>query len=219
MNHISPAWLEWWNSSDWIIQGVFVSLIFASFLSWTVMLYKWWQISHIHRQEESVKRGLAVSQLSLQELDKIVGLQLPSKFSISVALSSNIKQINDRVIVQANLTQVIYEQRLRLENGLTILASIGSSAPFIGLFGTVWGIMHALQGLGSRGALTMDLVAGPVAEALVATAVGLFAAIPAVMGYNMLVRRLRRLMVTFEGNNLQILNRLLASEVSKKGGL
>ena len=75
-----------------------------------------------------------------------------------------------------------------MESGLTILASIGSTAPFVGLLGTVWGIFHALQAIGISGAGTLDKVAGPVGEALIMTAIGLAVAIPAVLGYNFIVR-------------------------------
>ena len=100
---------------------------------------------------------------------------------------------------------LLRESRLDLESGLTPLATIGNTAPFIGLFGTVWGIMHALQALGGAEAPSMDLVAGPVAEALVATAAGLFAAIPAVVGYNLLLRQLRRVFGAAETNALRII--------------
>ena len=75
-----------------------------------------------------------------------------------------------------------------LQNGLAILASVGSTAPFVGLFGTVWGIYHALMGIGAAGQATIDKVAGPIGEALIMTALGLAVAIPAVLGYNALVR-------------------------------
>jgi biopolymer transport protein ExbB len=75
-----------------------------------------------------------------------------------------------------------------LQAGLTILASIGSTAPFVGLFGTVWGIYHALIGIGHTGQVSIDHVAGPVGESLIMTAFGLFVAIPAVLGYNALTR-------------------------------
>lgn len=86
------------------------------------------------------------------------------------------------------LRRTIDEETSRLESGLTVLASVGSTAPFIGLFGTVWGIYHALIGIGMSGAGTLDKVAGPVGEALIMTALGLAVAIPAVLGYNYLVR-------------------------------
>ncbi|MBN9421246.1 MAG: biopolymer transporter ExbB [Candidatus Accumulibacter sp. 66-26] len=89
------------------------------------------------------------------------------------------------------LRQGIEEESERLERGLTLLASVGSTAPFVGLFGTVWGIYHALLAIGLSGQGTLDKVAGPVGEALIMTAIGLAVAIPAVLGYNALTRRNR----------------------------
>jgi biopolymer transport protein ExbB len=91
-------------------------------------------------------------------------------------------------LVTRTLRKTIDEETSRMESGLTILASIGSTAPFVGLLGTVWGIFHALQAIGISGAGTLDKVAGPVGEALIMTAIGLAVAIPAVLGYNFIVR-------------------------------
>jgi len=77
----------------------------------------------------------------------------------------------------------------RLQDGLAFLATVGSTAPFVGLFGTVWGIYHALTAIGLSGQASIDKVAGPVGEALIMTAIGLAVAVPAVLGYNLLVRR------------------------------
>ena len=77
----------------------------------------------------------------------------------------------------------------RLQDGLAFLATVGSTAPFVGLFGTVWGIYHALTAIGIAGQASIDKVAGPVGEALIMTAIGLAVAVPAVLGYNWLVRR------------------------------
>jgi biopolymer transport protein ExbB len=85
----------------------------------------------------------------------------------------------------------------RLETGLTFLASVGSTAPFIGLFGTVWGIFHALVRIGATGETSLDQVAGPVGEALIMTALGLAVAVPAVLGYNLLVRNNRVIIASF----------------------
>ena len=90
-----------------------------------------------------------------------------------------------------SMRRVIDEETARLEAGLTILASIGSTSPFLGLFGTVWGVYHALVAIGMSGQGTLDKVAGPVGEALIMTALGLAVAIPAVLAYNAFVRRNR----------------------------
>jgi biopolymer transport protein ExbB len=89
------------------------------------------------------------------------------------------------------MRRVIDEETARFESGLTVLASVGSTAPFLGLFGTVWGVYHALVAIGMSGQGTLDKVAGPVGEALIMTALGLAVAIPAVLGYNFAVRRNR----------------------------
>ena len=86
------------------------------------------------------------------------------------------------------MRRVIDEDTARLESGLTVLASVGSTAPFVGLFGTVWGVYHALVAIGMSGQGTLDKVAGPVGEALIMTALGLAVAIPAVLAYNGFVR-------------------------------
>ena len=99
----------------------------------------------------------------------------------------------DEFIAQA-LHRIIGQEHMRLETGLTLLASVGSIAPFIGLFGTVWGIYHALGSIAVGGQATVDKVAGPVGEALIMTAIGLAVAIPAVLAYNALVRDNRLLM-------------------------
>ena len=87
-----------------------------------------------------------------------------------------------------SMRRVIDEETAQLESGLTVLASVGSTAPFIGLFGTVWGVYHALLAIGMSGQGTLDKVAGPVGEALIMTALGLAVAVPAVLGYNAIVR-------------------------------
>jgi biopolymer transport protein ExbB len=90
--------------------------------------------------------------------------------------------------VTRSLRHAIDEFTARLQSGMAVLASVGSTAPFVGLFGTVWGIYHALLSIGSAGQATIDQVAGPVGESLIMTALGLAVAIPAVLGYNALVR-------------------------------
>ena len=100
--------------------------------------------------------------------------------------------------VTRTLRRTIDEETARVESGLTVLASIGSTAPFVGLLGTVWGIYHALVAIGMSGAGTLDKVAGPVGEALIMTAIGLAVAIPAVLGYNFLVRSNRLMLARLD---------------------
>jgi biopolymer transport protein ExbB len=93
--------------------------------------------------------------------------------------------------LERSLRQTVQNLQRQLESGLASLASIGSTAPFVGLFGTVWGIMHALQGISKTGSASLDVVAGPIGEALIATAIGIATALPAVLAYNFYLRRMR----------------------------
>ena len=103
-----------------------------------------------------------------------------------------------RELLMHVLRQQAHLERSRMENGLGLLASIGSTAPFIGLFGTVWGIMHALKGIAASGSAGLDVVAGPIGEALIATAIGISTAVPAVLAYNHLLRKLKVSMAEME---------------------
>lgn len=114
------------------------------------------------------------------------------------------------------IKKVLDEETLRLENGLTVLATIGSTAPFVGLFGTVWGVYHALVAIGLSGSGTLDKVAGPVGEALIMTAIGLAVAIPAVMGYNWLTRSNRVLTAKLDAFAFELLT-FLSMGQSLKG--
>ena len=100
--------------------------------------------------------------------------------------------------VTRSMRRVIDEETARFESGLTVLASVGSTAPFIGLFGTVWGVYHALVNIGMSGQGTLDKVAGPVGEALIMTALGLAVAIPAVLAYNFAVRSNRMVLAQLD---------------------
>lgn len=168
-------WLSRWQGADWVVQGVFSVLVVLSILTWTLIVVKSWQFGRQISLAKTQRRRLEAEMPSVAK-----GMVCPDL----------LRDLHLR------------EWRTTLEGGLTLLATMGATSPFIGLLGTVWGIMHALRQLGSQNAVSLDLVAGPVAEALVATAVGLFVAIPAVVGYNLLVRQLRRLMVLLEGNAL-----------------
>lgn len=209
MNPSILTWLSWWYDADEVIRSVFVLLILASVVSWSIIFFKSWQFTSLHRQEKKCHTLLVASNKSLKKIGEAIPQGIPSALLLRrAAFTDHVAGPLDPVHSHEEMVHACNIQRIQLENGLAFLASIGSSSPFIGLLGTVWGIMHALQGLGEQKALSMDMVAGPVAEALTATAVGLFAAIPAVMGYNMLIRHLRRLMGTVEGNFFIIHNRM-----------
>ena len=201
------SWLAWWSEADWIVRLVFLLLLALSLASWTVIVFKVWQFASIHRHERRLGVGI-IGGAPPANLAAALPEHVPSVHLLRAADGCGAAVFNagDRSRTEAVFSHILKERRMEMENFLTLLATTGNAAPFIGLFGTVWGIMHALQGLGGDAALSMDMIAGPVAEALTATAAGLFVAIPAVVGYNLLLRRLRRIMGIIEGNAMRILD-------------
>ena len=111
------------------------------------------------------------------------------------------------------MNRTIADESAQMENGLTVLASVGSVAPFVGLFGTVWGIYHALASISLSGQATLDKVAGPVGEALIMTALGLAVAIPAVLAYNAIVRSNLMLTSQIESFGYDLHNLLITGAV------
>jgi len=200
-------WLIWWQDADFIVRAVFILLCFLSLSSWSLIIYKWRQLRQILKLEQATASQLTQST-SINELQLAMSAKQPSSVLLKEALViTKSKPPLAPEMLAAQVNQAAREIHLHLEGGLTLLASIGNAAPFIGLFGTVWGIMHALHALGGDGAVVaLDTIAGPVSEALVATAAGIFTAIPAVMGYNLMVRKLRYLGGAIEGNSIRMLN-------------
>lgn len=181
------------SQGDLVLITVFFLLIAMSVLSWYVIFSKILQLKSESKFFKEFVQNHANNKdwPARKEFGDVKG---STKFLISeVKNLENILpnyQSHDakKEILTMHLVQVLDEIRISLERGLTILASIGSSAPFIGLFGTVWGIYHALTNIATQGKAGLEVVAGPMGEALVATAIGLFAAIPAVLAYNAFVR-------------------------------
>ncbi|MDB6062218.1 MAG: MotA/TolQ/ExbB proton channel [Verrucomicrobiaceae bacterium] len=109
-------------------------------------------------------------------------------------------------VLERYLRQQLQRERHSLDSGLAILASIGSTAPFVGLFGTVWGIMHALHDIGQKGSASLDVVAGPIGDALIATGIGIAVAVPAVLAYNFFIRRLKLIGADLEDFATELVN-------------
>jgi len=193
------GWLGWWGEADIVVRSVFVMLGAFSVVTWWIIIYKLVELLRVAKGERQasllLSQGAAFDDLQKQLSDGSSTHRLTVE-ALSPHTNGNL---------EARLEHLVRDCRMNLESGLTLLATIGNASPFIGLLGTVWGIMHALQGLDSDAAVSLEVVAGPVAEALVATAAGLFAAIPAVVGYNLLLRLLRRVCSTTEGNATRML--------------
>jgi biopolymer transport protein ExbB len=139
-----------------------------------------WQAAYIPAAEELARHAPGpLARVAVQGFDTLHQLGQPK----------TLQNLGDRqVVMERSLYQRVRQEQHRLESGLMVLASIGSTAPFVGLFGTVWGIMNAMEGIAANGSAGIEVVAGPVGEALLSTAIGIAAAIPAVLAYNYGVR-------------------------------
>jgi biopolymer transport protein ExbB len=187
---------ELWAQGDFVARGTLMILFIMSLASWFIMLTKLWEQARLRRQFLATEKGFW-SGRSLQ--DGIATLAEKDNVFRGIAeqgltaAAHHEGRLTDQIPLHEWVTQSL--QRAtdsvinELQGGLSFLATAGSTAPFIGLFGTVWGIYHALIAIGIAGQASIDKVAGPVGEALIMTAIGLFVAVPAVLGYNWLLRR------------------------------
>ncbi|NTV09471.1 MAG: MotA/TolQ/ExbB proton channel family protein [Zoogloea sp.] len=189
-----------WGQGDILSHGVALILLAMSVASWYLILAKGWQMLRSKRAADAVEAFWSAS--SLEDGLFTLASRAPDAPSTVLAhrcaaasrhcetcLQGTLSESLDRSeFLTRALRQAISRSTAKLESGLTVLASIGSTAPFVGLFGTVWGIYHALLSIGTSGMATLDKVAGPVGEALIMTAAGLFVAIPAVLAYNTFTR-------------------------------
>jgi biopolymer transport protein ExbB len=183
-----------------IVNLVLLFLAMLSVLVWGVVIYKGWVFYKINQQNKyfadalkEVKhlRGVATIARDAQgSMARVCKAGLDELFQTQHDVSLVNKQYQSDMVLHALRNQV-YQEQAKLESGLSVLASIGSTAPFIGLFGTVWGIMHALKDISATGSAGLDVVAGPIGEALIATAIGIATAVPAVLAYNYFLRRLK----------------------------
>ena len=196
-----------WAQGDMVIKAVAVILLLMSVASWCVILIRarhLWQlqkVAHASRDfwhAQSFAQGLQILSSANQRPQQHDSRGNPFRFLADegqAALdhhSSHQDDLHGRLPLSDWLTSTlkgaIEQSAEQMQQGLAILASVGSTAPFVGLFGTVWGIYHALVGIGASGQASIDKVAGPVGEALIMTAFGLAVAIPAVLAYNALSR-------------------------------
>ena len=187
-----------WAQGDWVTRSVFAALVLMSLASWVVILIKALDVMRAKRQAARVESfwhsaDMAEGLTKLGDADRNPFRELAVEGREAAAHHRATKaQLHDSLDasdwISRALRNSIDNATGRLQAGLAILASVGSTAPFVGLFGTVWGIYHALMSIGQAGQASIDQVAGPIGEALIMTALGLAVAIPAVLGYNALVR-------------------------------
>jgi biopolymer transport protein ExbB len=188
-----------WAQGDAVAKGTLLILVLMSMGSWYVIFTKFaeqaklnkqakaaqdsfWSASTVAQGKDTLEEGSAfrfIAEKGLEGASKHTGLMAAVDFNEWVTMS---------------IQRAIGNVQSRMQDGLAVLATVGSTAPFVGLFGTVWGIYHALVKIGMSGQASIDKVAGPVGEALIMTAIGLAVAVPAVLGYNFLVRRNKAVM-------------------------
>jgi len=188
-----------WAGGDIVARATLVILVIMSMGSWYVLITKaivqlrifaqakkvnatFWKAGSVQAAVQQMKPGTAfayVAQCGLESLEQHTGL---------------LDKIDIHSFSASALDDAVVSVQSKMQDGLALLGTVGSTAPFVGLFGTVWGIYHALTAIGIAGQASIDKVAGPVGEALIMTAIGLAVAVPAVLGYNFLVRRNKRAM-------------------------
>ena len=184
-----------------IVLATLVLLILLSIATWSIALFKLWkQWQAKQHDREFIERFWAVREWS--EAEKVARDSQGDIARLAQAGFAELKTLNEAQhdlkhlgaphdVLERQLRQQLQNIQRYHERGLAELATIGSTAPFVGLFGTVWGIMHALQDIGKSGSASLDVVAGPIGEALIATAIGIATALPAVLAYNYFLRNLK----------------------------
>ncbi|HEC97473.1 MAG TPA: protein TolQ [Nitrospirae bacterium] len=192
-----------------VVKGVLIILLFFSVVSWAIIFYKWRYFSKAKKETEAFMRAFH----SGKDLKALLHASRPLMVSplsrIFMAVYSEGKVGRDEV--KRALRRYEALEVARLERYLNFLATTGSTTPFIGLFGTVWGIMSAFKGIGAAGSASLAVVAPGIAEALIATAMGLAAAIPAVIGYNYFLSMAGRIIVEMEDFSEELLDTFVKS--------
>jgi len=184
-----------WGQGDYVAKGTLVILVIMSMGSWYIIFTKvfeqrsmmksavsdaetFWKASSVHAGASALKGGSAMHFIAEQ------GIKASEHHE-----GTMVEAIDKSTWITMSMDRAVGSVQSRLQDGMAFLATVGSTAPFVGLFGTVWGIYNALVKIGISGQASIDKVAGPVGEALIMTAIGLAVAVPAVMGYNWLLRR------------------------------
>lgn len=192
-----------------VVQAVMLLLAFMSIAVWSVAIAKHYQLKK-SMQKAQIFESVFWSSQELTNLFKEVETKRETESGISLIFADGFREFirlqnqgvthtSDLLAGAQRAMKIAFSKETdKLEKNLSLLATVGSSAPYIGLFGTVWGVMHAFQSLGNVQHATLAAVAPGISEALIATAIGLFAAIPAVIAYNRLSNRVDRLLNEYE---------------------
>ncbi len=189
-----------WKQGDVVSRGTLVILVIMSMGSWYIIFTKVFEQGKLLRSANAVTEGFWKAGSIRQAAATLAQASAFRFIAESGATAAEhhegtlVEQIDRHTWISMSVQRAVDNINSRSQDGLAFLATVGSTAPFVGLFGTVWGIYHALTAIGIAGQASIDKVAGPVGEALIMTAFGLAVAVPAVMGYNWLLRRNKTVM-------------------------
>jgi len=173
--------------ADWVVKLVILGLLFASVVTWTVFVAKWFELQKVAKAQRALNDAILPAQTLSDARAKAPGAaDLLDAAELELKLSADALDDPDGIAerISTRFARIEAATGRRLARGIPVLATIGATAPFVGLFGTVWGIMNAFIGIAENQTTNLAVVAPGIAEALLATGVGLFAAIPAVVIYN-----------------------------------
>jgi biopolymer transport protein ExbB len=207
-----------WGQGDWVAKGTLVIMVIMSMGSWYIIFTKlfeqramlksakssaeaFWKANSVKAGVGSLEEGSAFRFIAEQ------GIKASDHHEGTL-----VESIDKHTWITMTIDRAVGNIQGRLQDGLAFLATVGSTAPFVGLFGTVWGIYNALVKIGISGQASIDKVAGPVGEALIMTAIGLAVAVPAVMGYNWLIRRNKQVMDATRAFSADLHNVLIAGK-------
>jgi len=207
-----------WRQGDFVARGTLIILIIMSVGSWYIGIVKYIEQARLikdHNEAEAKfwkAKNVNDGAMNLREDSAFRFMAEEGAIAMKDHSAMKTQHMDISTWLGMSLDRAIDVVNNRLQTGLAFLATVGSTAPFIGLFGTVWGIYHALTAIGIAGQASIDKVAGPVGEALIMTAFGLAVAVPAVMGYNWLIRRNKTAMERVRAFSGDLHNVLLAGK-------
>jgi biopolymer transport protein ExbB len=206
-----------WKNGDFVARFVLILLVIMSLGSWYIMITKFLEQARATRRAKVADQQIWTAPSLAQGASQLDEAS-PFRFIAENALEAGqhhdealLDSIDRNTWIDLSIERSITNVSNRLQDGLAFLGTVGSTAPFVGLFGTVWGIYHALTAIGIAGQASIDKVAGPVGEALIMTAIGLAVAVPAVLGYNFLVRRNKSVLERVRNFGAQLHTVLLAA--------
>ncbi|MEZ4704748.1 MAG: protein TolQ [Bdellovibrionota bacterium] len=204
------------SDADIVVKFVILLLMVFSIISWDIILKKYFSLKKANHNSVKFMEFFASQSSLAKAFDKAKKVKHNPVAEMFIAAYLEIKKEKTETSIIKDLTKVDQIERVlevtkqkelsKLESRISFLATAGSAAPFIGLFGTVWGIMNSFLNIGSMGSTNLAVVAPGIAEALIATAIGLFAAIPAVMGYNYCVNQIKKIVREMDNFSNDFLN-------------